>query len=424
MILSGFATSRGFLNPGDRKSMRAAEAVHADGQEYGRDCAGAAVSSQAVIGSMRRHDIRFTAGNYAVWQSFLSGANPTLKRTIEIVLSNGGTIEQAALNRLYARHFCPRRGAIGLQQAAQRSQEQVARAIALLAGEPAQADVLAELNEVCAQINEVVAASATLIDRLSRSEERVALLESYLNDATRDAATDSLTGLLNRRAFDAGLRTLAADAMNSGAELSFILIDVDHFKLVNDTWGHPIGDEVLRHVAAMLTRKVRGGDLLARYGGEEFAVVLRQTGRQGALKVAENLRETVSSHPFIVTAGFDDTQTEARLCITISAGLSSYVPGEPIARWLGRADEALYRAKRAGRNRIVFGGNDVLARPDGAIGPNGTRDGIELPAQPNMKASGKPSDMPSEQTGGKGAARKGPSLPPPPVPPTKSYAAE
>ncbi len=386
--------------------MRAAEAMHADGQESPSHAPPAALSSQTVVGSMRRHGIRFTAGNYAVWQSYLGGTNPTLKRAIEIVLSNGGTIDQPALNRLYTRHFCPSQGAIGLQHAAQRSLEQIAQTTRLLGAAGTPPEILAKLREVEGQLNDVMAASHTLIARLSLSEERIALLESYLNDATRDASTDSLTGLLNRRAFDAGLRTMAGDAMNSGADLSFILIDVDHFKLVNDTWGHPIGDEVLRHVAAMLTRKVRGGDLVARYGGEEFAVILGQTGRRGALRVAENLREAVSSHPFIVTAGFDDNQTEARLRITISAGLSSYVPGEAVAQWLGRADEALYRAKRAGRNRVVFAGDGALARPNGVFGPKCVRDGIALPAKAG----------PKHQTG--------PNVPPPADPPTTTVAAE
>jgi len=401
--------------------MRAAEAVHADGQETpSLETPAAALSSQAVVGSMRRHGIRFTSGNYAVWQSYLSGTNPTLKRAIEIVLSNGGTIDQPALNRLYTRHFCPSQGVIGLQHAAQRSLEQIAQATSLLSGSAPCRKILAKLREVEAQINDVMAASHTLVGRLSQSEERIALLESYLNDATRDASTDSLTGLLNRRAFDAALRNLAGDAMNTGADLSFILIDVDHFKLVNDTWGHPIGDEVLRHVAAMLTRKVRGGDLVARYGGEEFAVILGQTGRRGALKVAENLREAVNSHPFIVTAGFDDNQTEARLRITISAGLSSYVPGESVGHWLGRADDALYRAKRAGRNRVVFAGDGPLGRANGIFGPKEIRDGIEL-AQAGSQQAGPAKTGP--QTIGPNP-KAGPNPPLPADPPPSTVAAE
>jgi diguanylate cyclase len=353
----------------------------------------AALSSQAVVVSMRRYGIRFTAGNYAVWQSYLLGANPTLKRTIEIVLSNGGTIDQPALNRLYARHFSPGQSVIGLRQSALRGLEQIAQAARLVGGDATRADVLAKLYEVAAQINEVVASSQTLLARLAQSEERTALVESYLNDATRDASTDSLTGLLNRRAFDAALRSLAGDAMNSGADLSFILIDVDHFKRVNDTWGHPIGDEVLRHVAATLTRSVRGGDVVARYGGEEFAVILGQTGRRGAMKVAENLRDAVSSHPYVMTAGFDDNQTEAKLPITISAGLSSYVPGEPIGHWLGRADEALYRAKRAGRNRVLFGSDEAMSRPNRIFGPH-ARDSIDLSAK-SVPSLQPPADPPA-----------------------------
>jgi diguanylate cyclase len=349
--------------------MQAVEAAKSDGL---------GLSSQAVIASMRRHGIRFTSANYAVWQCYLSGSNAVLKRAIDIVISNGVGIDQAALNRLYTRHFCPSHGALGLQQAAQLSLDHLAETRALLRGAPGPDNILAKIEEVAEQIREVMTCTQTLLARLAQSEERIALLESYLNDATRDASTDSLTGLLNRRAFDAALRCAAAEAMNSGAGLAFVLIDVDHFKLVNDSWGHAVGDDVLRHVAAILTRTVRGGDIVARHGGEEFGIILGNTGRRGAFSVAENLREAVGAQPFAVTTESGGETTEAILRVTISAGIACFSPGEPIGQWLGRADQALYRAKNGGRNRVVFGGTASLPRPNSVFAERSGAQGIHI----------------------------------------------
>jgi len=364
--------------------MGAAEAASANGQ---------GLTSHAVVASMRRHDIRFTAANYAVWESYLTGSNPIVRRAIEIVLSNGGTIDQPALHRLYTRHFCPSQGALGVRQAAQRGLDQLDQTRTLLSGTSCPADVLARLEEVANFIRGVMDCTQALLSRLTQSEERIALLESHLNDATRDAATDSLTGLCNRRAFDAALRTMAAEAMNAGTDLAFVLIDVDHFKRVNDNWGHAVGDDVLRHVAALLTRTVRGGDLVARYGGEEFAVLLGQTGRRGAISVADNLREAVSGQPFALASQARAGVAAAQLYVTISAGISCYTPGEAIGQWLGRADEALYRAKGGGRNRVVFGSTGPSKRPQAGFAPRGAADakgfimpggaGVKLPPDPS-----------------------------------------
>jgi diguanylate cyclase len=329
-------------------------------------------TSHAVITSMRRHGVRFTANNFAVWHCYLSGSIPALQRAIRIVLSNGGAVDEAALHRLYTKHFCPARRATSVRDQAKTGLDRLKQARAMIAASPepampeagppaSDAAALDACLEAAAErMQEVIAGTEALLGELSQSQQRVALLEDSLNDATRDASTDSLTGLLNRRAFDAALRSMAADAMNSGFDLGFVLLDIDHFKMVNDQWGHPAGDDVLRRVAALLMRTVRGGDLVARYGGEEFAVILPNTGRRGALAVAENLREAVCSEPCNLGAA------GSSLGITISAGISCYAPGEGLGNWLGRADAALYCAKHAGRNRVVFGTAGNMPHINGA----------------------------------------------------------
>ncbi len=293
---------------------------------------------------MREHGIAFTADNYAVWHCYLTGSNPTLKRAIDIVLSNGLAIEERALRVLYARHFCQAR-AMALQDLARRSLATLAE----LRQSPGIALAGTALEQLSGDMQDMIKQGEQMTRLLTQSEERIAQLERCLDDARQEASTDGLTGVANRRAFDVALRAMAGDAMNDGADLAFLLVDIDHFKQVNDRWGHLIGDDVLRMIAATLTRTVRGGDVVARYGGEEFAVILPGAGERGAVAAAENLRLAVEAQ--LVPIG-----APGAIHVTISVGASCYEHGENLAAWLARADTALYAAKNAGRNRVQFGG--------------------------------------------------------------------
>ncbi|MGQ0764777.1 MAG: diguanylate cyclase [Gemmatimonadota bacterium] len=164
------------------------------------------------------------------------------------------------------------------------------------------------------------------------------------------ALTDPLTGVLNRRALTERLAAEMGRVRRYESTVSVLLIDVDHFKNVNDTWGHLIGDSVLTELASLLQGAVRAVDVVARYGGEEFVVVLPETVMSGATTFAERLREQIEGFPFASTAGH-------ALSLTGSIGVASYPSEnvESVDELLAAADQALYRAKAAGRNRVVFG---------------------------------------------------------------------
>jgi two-component system cell cycle response regulator len=161
------------------------------------------------------------------------------------------------------------------------------------------------------------------------------------------AHTDSLTHLLNRRALTIRLVAELERVRRYNSPLTMLMIDLDHFKLVNDTYGHLVGDEVLRGIATILQRSVRSVDMVARYGGEEFVVVLPETTEQGAVAFAERMRERVEEHKFEAARAHP-----AR--VTVSIGVSSFpAPHVESAEDLfARADAALYRAKEEGRNRV------------------------------------------------------------------------
>jgi diguanylate cyclase (GGDEF)-like protein len=172
------------------------------------------------------------------------------------------------------------------------------------------------------------------------SDKREAI--QNLRNAT---SLDPLTGVANRQAFFDAAEDELEHWKRSPRDISLLLIDADHFKAVNDTYGHPAGDAVLRELAAALTAAFRQVDLVARVGGEEFAVLLPSTGPQGALAVADRLRRTIESQPVQVDG--------ATIRYTISGGIAAISDTlESLDTLLKRADRALYAAKAAGRNRI------------------------------------------------------------------------
>lgn len=166
-----------------------------------------------------------------------------------------------------------------------------------------------------------------------------------IEEVSRRARTDALTGLANRRAFDEHLSQLLAHADRFGHSLSLILVDVDHFKKVNDTWGHEAGDLVLKAIAQTLQDGVRAVDICARFGGEEIALLLPQTALGGAAELADRLRQRVSEQP-VMWQGND-------VRVTVSCGVACYPDGVLTKEALfAGADRALYEAKSAGRNCV------------------------------------------------------------------------
>jgi len=173
-------------------------------------------------------------------------------------------------------------------------------------------------------------------------------LEEQNAELERLANTDYLTNLYNRRCFFHTAETEFSGAMRSGQPVSVTLIDLDHFKQVNDTHGHLIGDRVLIHVAQLIRSHCRASDVAARYGGEEFIILHPSIDRQGAYQVAEGIRKGVESTPFL--------HEMDEIGVTLSAGVVDTKVGRDLSRIddvLGLADKALYRAKDAGRNQVV-----------------------------------------------------------------------
>ncbi len=183
-----------------------------------------------------------------------------------------------------------------------------------------------------------------LNERLQNLESEAESLRNCVLEEHAKALTDGLTGIANRLAYEERLPQEYARWKRRGDPLSLVLLDIDHFKSINDTFGHPAGDRVLQNLATLMAGEVREVDLLARYGGEEFVLLLPDTDLQGASEVAEKLRRKVDECNF--------HYREKPVAVTISAGVSQFHQGDSPEEVLERADRALYQAKDRGRNTV------------------------------------------------------------------------
>lgn len=177
------------------------------------------------------------------------------------------------------------------------------------------------------------------------------------------ALTDGLTGIANRRAFDQALEREWKRTLREGSQISLLLLDIDHFKRFNDLYGHQVGDDCLRAVAAAVSGAVRTTDIVARYGGEEIAIILPSTFTDGAVEVAEKVRSAIAS----LRLGLEEN-SEAVGSVTVSIGVATALARQggtikmPESLLLA-ADNAMYKAKRKGRNRVA---TSLLIAPSGA----------------------------------------------------------
>ena len=323
---------------------------------------------RAAFESVIRLGIAPTPDNFAVWYEYHSGLNPELRHLVDLLLTKPGHCDDQAMAAVHRKFFAHVRERDALRSASERMQSllvDVDSAIggagedarnfgetvrdsstAFVAGRTSLPALIQRLREEAQAMSE---RSEAIGQHLAGAAERIQLLERSLDDLRQDAATDGLTKLANRRSFDTRLRQATGTAMNSGEPLALMLIDIDHFKRVNDNWGHQTGDQVLRLVAATLTASIRDGDFVARYGGEEFAVIMPDTTAPAAFAVADRVR-----------LAFEGRQIVARTTgktidgVTVSAGGACYEPGERLSEWIERADKALYAAKKSGRNRVCL----------------------------------------------------------------------
>lgn len=333
----------------------------------------------AAIEAMEAHNVSLTPANYRVWYTYVAGQDPDLSKMMDLLISNKVVFTPDRNRDIYEKFF-DTGSAIGelftkgaeiealtakiLDHLSQASADQSTyheNMSVLSDGLSAQTDAVAlaeMMKAVLAETKKIITKSQQIKESLDDTSIEMANLKRNLEEAREDAMTDGLTGIGNRKYLDMRLREEVMTAMESGEPLCVILCDIDFFKKFNDTFGHNIGDEVIKLTASVLKDNLKGKDTPARYGGEEFCIVLPQTSLANAEKLANHIRETLANR------SLTNKRTGERYgSITVSMGIAALRPGESTGALIERADEALYRAKEGGRNRVEC---EIVDAPEAA----------------------------------------------------------
>lgn len=307
--------------------------------------------------------------SYAVWYEYVAGINPGLRQRVDELTRNDRMLDDRAVHQIYRDHIAEIDETVAhrVSQDFEKVMADISASTAQAADEAGSfgqalerwsADIaagkftttlshgIADLLRYSRDMQQTVRA---LNGHLDASRREVEALQQEVRRARAEALIDGLTGLANRRSFDIELpQCLAASAPDLPGP-SLLIADIDHFKRINDNYGHLFGDKVIRSIAKILRDNIKGKDLAARYGGEEFVVVLPETPLEGARSIAEKLRRVVESCR-IRRIGSDETVAN----VTISLGVACRLPGEAEQQLFARADAALYQAKQQGRNRVTL----------------------------------------------------------------------
>ncbi len=337
-----------------------------------RDIIQANACTDAALAFLRDRHIPTTPNNYSVAYEYVSpSGDPRLKRHIDQLLVSGTRFTQTVCNGLHTTFFSSESESRALRVASASMKKELEKLINNLecAGKDTSkfgddlgiyskalssapefdslGDTLHTLvGKILQDTKLMEEKSRTLEGELTSSSHEINKLRQNLEMVRTESLTDPLTGIGNRKYFDESFDEAVANT-KEGNSIALIMADIDHFKSFNDTWGHQMGDQVLKIVAKCMKHEIDAQGRLARYGGEEFSIILPNTNVENAIAVAEKIRKLVAKQQMK-----KKSTGEVIGRITVSFGVGLYKPGESFAELTQRADEALYAAKKAGRNMV------------------------------------------------------------------------
>ena len=317
---------------------------------------------------MTRYKVPTTPENYSIWFHYVIGDRPGLNDFIDNLLEQKTPFTQDVNEHIYQQFLSDQH----LQQAEQVSKTLVsalAETTAALRHTGSEADhyhsVLSSFDKSCGSaqsltdvfdlLNTVLKETQSMQQSMKRLQQDFLVksddmdkLRKELDQVRKQASTDALTGLYNRTTFFDSLEAVDAESNPLSNPYSVAMIDIDHFKRVNDTFGHLVGDKVIRFVADSLRQSIKGRDCAARYGGEEYALLLPETSLENAVILCNKIREHIAKTN-LVRSGTKESLGQ----ITISVGIAQKRSGEGRMDLLARADKALYLSKERGRNKVT-----------------------------------------------------------------------
>jgi diguanylate cyclase len=307
--------------------------------------------------------------HFEIWYAYATGYNPSLNQTINDILARDGTLSEDSINQIYDTYISPNRFSDRIDDVGAQVKGEIEQVMAMIGAAAGSAynytENLASASErldrtddgagirvivesLVQATKQVERINKALEARLSASKLEITELQGVLEAVRSESLTDPLTSLANRKYFDDVLAKTLAAARARREPLSLMLMDIDHFKKFNDSYGHLTGDQVLRLVAITVKQNVKGQDISARYGGEEFAVILPDTSLRSAITVADQIRRAVMNKELMKRSTGEHLGR-----VTMSIGVAALAQGDSPRSLIERADVCLYAAKRAGRNRVI-----------------------------------------------------------------------
>lgn len=325
--------------------------------------------SEKSLSRIKKESILPTPENYELWYVYYARSIPEVVRVIDGIIENGQTITDYMCGELYNRFLSDLRNeetvrnsgqqvqstiasvtdaVQGVKDATQSYGKKLSEANSKIANAKSQSEIQEVVKIATDSTKEMINQSSVLERMLLESNAAMEEMRRDLEHVRREAMTDGLTGLANRKAFDNEFDRIFQDATRLKSSFTLLMLDIDHFKSFNDNFGHQVGDQVLRLVARTLKDSIKGKDFAARYGGEEFSIILPDTDLEGAIIVGNALRKAVASKDVI-----NRTTGKVLGRITMSVGVAQFDRDKTQEELIERADSALYIAKHNGRNQVA-----------------------------------------------------------------------
>lgn len=327
----------------------------------------ASLTAQKTMALLEDRNIKAVPQNFTIWYEYLSEENPAIKEVVNRLISENGKFSDAVAKKIFNEFFSHEKESKEIRETnrlVQQSMEAVLRELqsstsglseygdsledfAGKAGGLSLPDLQKTVKKIVQETKTVSEQSKHLNESLKNASQEIEDLKERLEQVENENLTDPLTGIANRKKFDKVLFENAVESARKEQSLCLVMSDIDHFKKFNDEHGHLFGDQVLKLVAHTLDTGVNEGGTAARYGGEEFGIILPNTSLQSAVRLANELRERVSTKKIVKRTTGDDVGR-----ITMSFGVAQFSANEDLETLVARADEALYSAKEAGRNQV------------------------------------------------------------------------
>lgn len=328
----------------------------------------AATIARAALPLASQHQLPITPITYAVLYDYVSKSNQPLFEEASRIIAKNKRLSIAAVNDLY-RRFVAKKDEQELLELRDELMVILATTLTSLKevgshNERYQVDLgqtidrlddqscaVEDLRQILLSLRtetvRILDTEKTLSERLEHAHGEIESLRQDCVRARSESLIDPLTSTLNRRGFEQKLTELCHAKRAEECKVALLMLDIDHFKRVNDQFGHLIGDEVIKYVASIIKETVRGADVVSRFGGEEFAVLLPDTSQVGAMQAAHNIRQRISA------TSLRQKSTGLQIgVITVSIGVSKFVVGMTQEAFINAADKALYQAKNSGRNGV------------------------------------------------------------------------